>query len=129
MSGSRTSPCYTIIVHPRTKPRPFSSGSKPTTIFFFLQGTGLPTLRVSTHPMDYAIKGIFKHRLCKKNRNLAGLRRAMKEEWNHISKALCPKTLRLWKGRVQKRLDNHGYQTENLKQENFQCCLSINMFW
>jgi hypothetical protein len=65
-------------------------------------------------PMDNAINGIFKHRLWKKKtRNLAGLMRAMKEEWKNISKALCPRTLRSWKGRVQKMLDNHGYQIDS----------------
>jgi hypothetical protein len=39
-------------------------------------------------PMDYAINGIFKHRLWKKTRNLAGLMRVMKGEWKNISKAL-----------------------------------------
>jgi hypothetical protein len=39
--------------------------------------------------MDYAMKRIFKHRLWKKTRNLAGLMRAMKEGWKNISKTLC----------------------------------------
>jgi hypothetical protein len=82
----------------------------------FITAGDWPANSPDLSPMDYAINGIFKHRLWKeKTRNLSGLMRAMKEEWRNISKVLCLVTLRSRKGQVQNMLDNHGYQIKKLK--------------
>jgi hypothetical protein len=115
MFGSRA---HLVVLHHDSAPAHKASATVQwlEANYNFIPAGDWPANSPDLSPMDYAINGIFKHRLWKKKtRNLARLMRAMKEEWKNISKALCLRTLQSWKGRVQKMLDNHGYQIENLK--------------
>ncbi|OQV24934.1 putative Ras-related protein Rab-10 [Hypsibius exemplaris] len=67
-------------------------------------------------PMDYSINGIFKQRLWRrKTKSLEGLKRAMREEWKKIDIGLCRRTMKGWAPRVEKMLENKGYQFQHLR--------------
>ena len=69
--------------------------------------------------MDFAIWGIFKRRLqMRKIYTLAGLKRALRDEWRKLEQHVINKTLESWPKRCRLIYNLHGSQIEHLLQWN-----------
>ena len=67
--------------------------------------------------MDFAIWGILKRRLQKRKiYTLAGLKRALRDEWRKLEQHVINKTLELWPKRCRLIYNLHGSQIEHLLQ-------------
>ena len=68
-------------------------------------------------PMDFGIWGILKRRLQKRKiYTLAGLKRALKDEWNKLEQSVINKTLQSWPKRCRLIYNMHGSHIEHLLQ-------------
>lgn len=67
--------------------------------------------------MDFAILGIIKRRLQKRKLyTLAGLKRALKDEWKKLEPTVINKTLQSWPKRCRLIYNMHGSHIEHLLQ-------------
>ena len=65
--------------------------------------------------MDFAANGIIKQKLFRKNaRQIPGLKRHLTQVWNNFPLSTCYKAMCGWSTRVQRVIDNNGYQIEKL---------------
>ena len=68
-------------------------------------------------PMDFSGNGTFKKAMfTRKPETIAGLQKIAREVWKEFPETTCYNTMKAWPGRVQKMLQNNGFQIENMKK-------------
>ena len=77
-----------------------------------------PSNSLDLSPMDFSGNGTFKKAMfTRKPETIAGLQKIAREVWKEFPETICYNTMKAWPGRVQKMLQNNGFQIENMKND------------